>query len=89
MANGGSHLVPAAESEELRAQVERLVHDAGVNFLSLKAIAGQLLPEELKELHEAESEEPFDPDYETGYDALIRIARLAVERGEPGTGRKG
>ena len=88
MANGGSHLVPAAELEDIRSQLRRLAVDAGVNFLSLKSIAGQLLPEELKEHHDSESEEPFDPDYETGYDAIIRIARIAVERGEPGTRRK-
>ncbi len=86
MANGGSHLVPFAELEELRSQLERLVHDADVNFLSLKAIAGQLLVEELEA--DPEIEDASSLDYETGYDALIRIARLAVERGEPGTRRK-
>ncbi len=75
MPNGGSHLVPAAELEELKAELETLAHIAGCNYLSLKGIAEQMLPEEI--------EDPDGADYQTGYDAMIRIARIAVARGEP------
>ena len=73
MPNGGSHLVPAAELQECKAQLEHLKHAAGLNFLSLKA--------------DEEIEDASGLDYETGYDAIIQIARLAVKRGEPGTRR--
>ncbi len=68
MPNGGSRLVPATEEERVR-------HAAHVNYLALKSIADQLLPEEI--------EDPDGADYQTGYEAMIRIARVAVERGEP------
>lgn len=68
MPNGGTHLVSVAELRKVK-------HAAGVNYLALKAMAEQLLPEEI--------DDPDGADYETGYEAMIRIARLAVERGEP------
>ncbi len=85
MPNGGSHLVPAAELQECKAQLEHLKHAAGLNYLSLKAIAEQLLPKELEA--DEEIEDASGLDYKTGYDAIIQIARLAVKRGEPGTRR--
>ena len=80
MPNGGSHLVPFAELQECKAQLEHLRHAAGLNYLSLKEIADQLLVEELAKLEEVE--EPGGLDYEGGYDAIILIARRAVARGE-------